>query len=87
MAMAVTGVEILQECLNVFSGQSAILKAHYDVEGEPLVMNVEDEGIVYTCSIKTLVAREVGLHRITTNLLSASLTSRVGLSDPRLRVR
>jgi len=49
----------LAESLNAFSGQSAILTMHYNGEGEPLVMNVEDEGVVFTCGINTLVPQHI----------------------------
>uniref|UniRef100_A0A914EMB9 Proliferating cell nuclear antigen n=1 Tax=Acrobeloides nanus TaxID=290746 RepID=A0A914EMB9_9BILA len=44
-------MNILAECFNVFSGASTALRLTYDGPGEPLVVSLEDEGIVFKCSI------------------------------------
>ena len=52
-------LSILIECLNIFgtasmSGGSTALKICYEGYGHPLVLYLEDNGIITECNIKTL---------------------------------
>lgn len=52
---------ILKEALNVFASNSTALRMYYEGEGEPLIICMEDEGIVFNCAINTQIPSPVFL--------------------------
>lgn len=45
--------------MNVFAGNNTAMRMYYDGLGEPLVIRMEDEGIVFNCEISTQIPSQV----------------------------
>ncbi|KAJ9576900.1 hypothetical protein L9F63_006518, partial [Diploptera punctata] len=50
---------VLVECLNIFGGSATALKMRYQGYGAPLIMLLEEGGVITDCSIRTLEPEDI----------------------------